>query len=307
MKGLRFTVLAGVLLCGSSLIAQEKTSSMSRFFEALELRQSFGSAGTRNAPVRFQLTIPKHEETSYLIDGGLGIPVVNFKIGEALTMDGKLVGEYHRNTLIDEEQHNWQTGLSGTLRTNIKRNRAETKFSQWYFTPTLKFSRNLRDTASAVLFNMDAIPFRSGDKGLNLNTYTIRGNRKLIQLLAINPGVEFQYNVSAQNQRDEGTVLRPLLKFQYLLAGNRLKESPIEMIVPDKTWEASLDYTARYAVVNSTAMEEEFTQLLKAGVDYYLLTRPLRISFGVSFNYGSDPAQGLKKQHFYLATFSLQK
>lgn len=307
MKGLRFTVLSGVLLCSSSLIAQEKTSSMSRFFEALELRQSFGSAGTRNAPVRFQLTIPKHEETSYLIDGGLGIPIVNFKIGEALTMDGKLVGEYHRNTLIDEEQHNWQTGLSGTLRTNIKRNRAETKFSQWYFTPTLKFSRNLRDTASAVLFNMDVIPFRSGDKGLNLNTYTIRGNRKLIQLLAINPGVEFQYNVSAQNQRDEGTVLRPLLKFQYLLAGNRLKESPIEMIVPDKTWEASLDYTARYAVVNSTAMEEEFTQLLKAGVDYYLLTRPLRISFGVSFNYGSDPAQGLKKQHFYLATFSLQK
>ncbi len=154
---------------------------------------------------------------------------------------------------------------------------------------------------------MDAIPFRSGDKGLNLNTYTIRGNRKLIQLLAINPGVEFQYNVSAQNQRDEGTVLRPLLKFQYLLAGNRLKESPIEMIEPDQTWEATLDYTARYAVVNSTAMEEEFTQLLKAGVDYYLLTRPLRISFGVSFNYGSDPAQGLKKQHFYLATFSLQK
>lgn len=307
MKGFRFTVLAGVLLCNSALFAQEKTSSMSRFLEALELRQSFGSAGTRNAPVRFQLTIPKHEETSYLIDGGLGIPVVDFKIGDALTMDGKLVGEYHRNTLIDEEQHNWQTGLSGTLRTNIKRNRAETKFSQWYFTPTLKFSRNLRDTASAVLFNMDAIPFRSGDKGLNLNTYTIRGNRKLIQLLAINPGVEFQYNLSAQKQSDEGTVLRPLLKFQYLLAGNRLKESPVDMIAPDKTWEASLDYTARYAVLNSTAMEEEFTQLLKAGVDYYLLTRPLRISFGVSFNYGSDPAQGLKKQHFYLATFSLQK
>jgi hypothetical protein len=307
MKSLRFTVLAGVLLCSSALFAQEKTSSRSNFFESLELRQSFGSAGTRNAPVRFQLTIPKHEETSYLIDGGLGIPVVNFKIGDALTMDGKLVGEYHRNTLIDEEQHNWQTGLSGTLRTNIKRNQAETKFSQWYFTPTLKFSRNLRDTASAVLFNMDAILFRSGDKGLNLNTYTIRGSRKLIQLLAINPGVEFQYNVSAQKQGDKGTVLRPLVKFQYLLAGNRLKESPVDMIAPDKTWEASLDYTARYAVVNSTAMEEEFTQLLKAGVDYYLLTRPLRISFGVSFNYGSDPAQGLKKQHFYLATFSLQK
>jgi hypothetical protein len=307
MKGPKFTLFVATLLFSHTLAAQEQPSSLSRFLDRLELRQSFGSAGTRSSPVRFQFTIPRHEKTSYLIDGGVGIPVANFKIGNTLTMDGKVVGEYHRNTLIDEEQHNWQTGLSGTLRTNIKRNNAQTTFHQWYFTPTLKFSRNLMDTASALLFNMDAIPFRSGDKGLNLNTYTIRGNRKLIHLFAINPGLEFQHNFSASDDDNNGTILRPLVKFQYSLAGNRLKESPAEMISPDKTWEASFDYTARYAVLNSTAAEEEFTQLMKAGVDYYLLTRPLRISFGVSFNYGSDPALGLKKQHFYLATFSLQK
>jgi hypothetical protein len=307
MKGSKFIICTGLLFCSSPLVAQDQSSAMSRFFERLELRQSFGSAGTRNSPVRFQLTVPRHDKTSYLIDGGVGIPVVGLKIGNGLTMDGKVVGEYHRNTLIDEEQHNWQTGISGTLRTNIKRNRAETKFSQWYFTPTLKLARDLRDTATAVLFNMDAIPFRSGDKGINLNTYTISGNRKFIQLFAVNPGLEFQYNLSVKDPTQDGTILRPLVKFQYLLAGNRLKESTVEMISPDKTWEASLDYTARYALVNSTFNEEEFTHLLKAGVDYYLLTRPVQISFGVSFNYGSDPAQGLKKQHFYLATFSLQK
>lgn len=307
MKGAKFILIAGALLLTKSLAAQEQPSSVSRFLDRLELRQSFGSAGTRNSPVRFQITIPRHEETSFLIDGGVGIPVTNFKIGNSLTMEGKIIGEYHRNTLIDEEQHNWQTGLSGTLRTNIKRNSARTTFRQWSFTPTLKFSRNLRDTASALLFNMDAIPFRSGDKGLNLNTYTVRGNRKLIQLFALNPGIEFQHNFSARQDDNNGTILRPLIKFQYALAGNRLKESPVEMISPDKTWEASFDYTARYAVLNSTGVEEDFTQLMKAGLDYYLLTRPLRISFGVSFNYGSDPALGLKKQHFYLATFSLQK
>lgn len=307
MKGLRIACIAAVCLFSKTLIAQEQPSSLSGLFQRLELRQSFGSAATRNAPVRFQLTIPKHEKTSYLIDGGLGIPIADFKIGKGLTMDGKLVGELHRNTLIDEEQHNWQTGLSGTLRTNINRNDAQTTFSQWYFTPTLKFSRNLIDTASALLFNIDAIPFRSGEKGLNLNTYTIRGNRRLIHLLAFNPGLEFQHNFSARQRANDGTILRPLIKLQYLLAGNRKRESATEMILPEKTWEASVDYTARYAAINSTEVEEEFTQLLKAGVDYYLLTRPVRISFGFSFNYGSDPAPGLKKQHYYLATFNLQK
>lgn len=276
-------------------------------FNRLEIRQSFGSAGTRNAPARFQLTIPKHEDASYLIDGGIGLPIVNYKIGNGLNVEGKLVGEYHRNTMIDEEQHTWQTGFSGTIRTNISRNAAQTTYKQWYFTPTLKFSRNIQDTASSLIFNLDAIPFRSGEKGINLNTYTIRGSRKLIHLVALNPGLELQSNFAAKQESNNGTIVRPLMKFQYLLAGNRVRTPEIEMIAPDKTWEVSLDYTGRYAVVNSTLTSEKFSQLFRAAADYYLLTSPVQISFGFSYNYGSDPAQGLKKQHFYLATFSLQK
>jgi hypothetical protein len=291
----------------SEKVTGVKRSALGGFFNGLELRQSFGSAGTRNSAARFQLTIPRHEEASYLIDGGLGLPFTHFQVGKSLTMEGKVVGEYHRNSLIDEEQHNWQTGFSGTIRTNIRRNPEQTSYKQWYFTPTLKFSRNLQDTASSIIFNMDAIPFRSGEKGINLNTYTIRGSRKLIHLLALNPGLEFQKNFSAKQKANDGTILRPLLKFQYLLAGNRERTPEVEMIAPDKTWEISLDYTARYAVVNSTLRPEKFTQLFRAGADYYLLTNPIQISFGLSYNYGSDPAQGLKKQHFYLATFSLQK
>jgi hypothetical protein len=277
------------------------------FFNRLELRQSFGSAGTRNAPARFQLTIPQYDDASYLIDGGIGLPIANYKLGKSLNVEGKLVGEYHRNTMIDEAQHSWQTGFSGTLRTNIIRNAAQTTYKQWYFTPTIKFSRNLQDTASALIFNMDAIPFRTGEKGINLNTYTIRGNRKLIHLVAFNPGLELQSNFAAKQESNNGTIVRPLVKFQYLLAGNRLRSPETEMITPDKTWEISLDYTGRYAVVNSTLTSEKFSQLFKAAADYYLLTHPIQISFGFSYNYGSDPAQGLKKQHYYLATFNLQK
>jgi len=304
MKSSSLIVVVLLMMMVKPLAAQVRTGS---FFERVELRQSFGSAGSRNAPARFQLTIPRHEDASYLIDGGIGLPIANYKIGKSLTVEGKLVGEYHRKTLIDEAQHTWQTGFSGTVRTNIKQNADQTTYKQWYFTPTVKFSRNLQDTASSLIFNMDAIPFRTGTKGLNLNTYTIRGNRKLIHLLALNPGVEVQHNFSAKQESNNGTIIRPLVKFQYLLAGNRVRTPEIEMIEPDKTWEVSLDYTSRYAVVNSTLTSEKFSQLFRAAAEYYLLTNPIQISFGFSYNFGSDPAQGLKKQHFYLATFSLQK
>lgn len=287
--------------------AAEVKSSLNSFFQKLEIRQSFGSAGAKNAPARFQLTLPKNEDASYLIDAGLGIPLVEVRIGNALNMNGKIVGEYHRNTLIDEEQHTWQTGFSSTFRTRVKRNSSGTSFTQLYFTPTIKYSRNLVDTANALLFTVDFIPFRSGEKGINLNTYTIRGSRNLIQLLSIMPGIEFQNNFSAKSDVNNGTILRPLFKAQYLLAGNKKRTPAIEMISPEKTWEASIDYIIRYAVINSTLTGEEFTNMLRTGVDYYFLTSPVSLSFGFSFNYGSDPLQGLKKQHFYLATLSLQK
>lgn len=301
------TSMVLVLLAGSSAFAQESGSAVSTFFQKLELRQSFGSAGSRNSPVRFQLTVPKGNDASYLVDGGIGLPVVNVQVGKSLTMDGKIVAEYHRNTLIDEEQHNWQTGVSGTIRTKIKRNAANTRYSQLYFTPTVKYSRNLVDTANALLFTMDVMPFRSATSGINLNTYTIRGSRRLIHMLSLNPGFEFQNNFSSKSETKNGTILRPLIKFQYLIAGNKQRVPAELMISPEKTWEASVDYTSRYAIVNSTLTGEKFTQLLKTGVDYYFLTNPVSISFGFSFNFGSDPLQGLKKQHFYLATLSLQK
>jgi hypothetical protein len=309
-----FLLISSLCLSSSAQTLNQRSNGLSKdssflksLFEKLEVRQSFGSAATEKSPARFQFTLPKNEDNSYLIDGGIGIPVTELKVGNALNGEGKVVAEYHRNSLIDEEQHTWQAGFSSTFRTKIKRNGSGTRFSQLYFTPTIKYSRNLIDTANAILFTVDFMPFRSGEKGINLNTYTIRGNRNLIHLLALMPGMELQNNFSAKSEVDNGTILRPLLKAQYLLAGNKKRSPSTNMISPEKTWEASIDYTVRYAVVNSTLTGEKFSDLLRTGIDYYFLTSPVSISFGFSFNYGSDPLQGLKKQHFYLATLSLQK
>jgi hypothetical protein len=288
------------------LYAQTGKGFFDRVFERMELRESFGSAATRNDPVRLHFTLPKDDEASYAIDGALGLPFFDVLLSSRLNLTGKIIGEYHRNTLLDEEQFNWQAGFSTTLRTRIHRN-ANNTYTQWLFTPTFKYSRNVLDTSNSVSYTMDIIPFRTGEKGVNLNTYTIRGNRSIIALVSINPAFEFQHHYSAAQNSNNGNILRPILKSQYSLGGNKKRFPTTRMVEPIKTWEASVDYTIRYALINSTQNSEKFTSLLETGVDYYFTTAPISVAFGISFNYGSDPLQGLNKQQFWLATISIQK
>jgi len=285
----------------------KQQSFFSTLIDNLELRQSFGSAATKKEPVRFQFTLPKDAGDSFLVDGAVGVPFFDADLTQSLKVTGKLIGEYHRNTLIDEEQYTWQAGFSTALRTKIHQNKMNTAYSQFIFTPTFKYSRNVIDTVNSFLFTMDIIPFRSAVKGINLSTYTIRGNRKLINLVSIVPAFEFQNNFDTQNDADNGNILRSLIKLQYSIGGNKRRFPVTRMVEPIKTWEASVDYTLRYALINSTLNHEKYTNLLETGLDYYFSTAPVSIAFGISFNYGSDPLQGLRKQQYWLATLSIQK
>jgi hypothetical protein len=282
-----------------------KNSFFSSVIKNLELRQSFGSSGTRNEPVLFQFTLPKGEKSSYLIDGGVGIPFANGKLMKGLNIVGKLIGEYHRNTLIDDEQHTWQTGFSSTIRTNP--HEKGNTFTQLFLTPTIKYSKDIIEQVNSFVFTMDVVPYRSSTKGINLNTYTYSKSKGIIHLVSVLPGFELQNNFASEGKSSNGTILRPTVKSQYNIAGNKKRTPSSLMNEPVKTWEVSIDYAIRYAVVNSTLTGEEFSNLLTTGFNYYLLSQPVKIAFGVSFNYGSDPLQGLKKQQYWLATLSIQK
>lgn len=306
----KILLLSTFILSSSIVHAQTdslKKIAISNLFKNLELRQSFGSAATRKEPAKFQYTLPKNAQDSYLIDAAVGIPFFDVSLFKHFDFTGKIIGELHRNTLFDERQYTWSTGFSSTVRTKIQRNQASTTYSRFIFTPTFKYSRNVIDTVNAFVFTMDIIPFRSAENGINLSTYTIRGSRRLINLVSIVPAVEFQNNFSANHKLNNGTVLRPVLKLQYSLGGNKKRIPATLMVEPIKTWETSIDYTLRYALINTTINKEKYTDLLKTAVDYYFATAPVSIAFGISFNYGSDPLQGLKKQQYWLATLSIQK
>lgn len=287
-------------------IPQKKETYLQQLFKGLSIRQSFGSEEARREPAKFQFTVPKNDKNSFLIDGAIGAPLFSdMTIFQTWRMSGKLVGEYHRNNQVDLEQFNWQLGYSSALRTKLRTNSNDTRTS-FHFSPTAKFTRNVIDSVSAIVFVTDFSLFRSGSKGLNFNTYTFSKNKRLIHLASLSPSFEYQNNFVAKYEILEGAILRPVLKAQYSLFGNKRRPGEA-MIVPVKTFAVFIDYTARYDAVNTTGIREKFTDQLVTGADYYLLSKPIEVTLGFSFNYGSNPLEGLPKQQFWLFTLSIQK
>jgi len=286
----------------TTVMAQDTTQQKRSFFNRLEFRQSFNTLDGKNAPVQFQMTFPKNKDHSFLVDGGIAY-------GPEQWRGGKIFGEYHRNTLVEEEQHNWQAGFASVLYAKLKRNREGTTSSRWFFSPTLKYIVDRIDTVHSLALNIDALPFRSGERGLNLATNTLSSNKRLIHFAFLSGGTEIQQNFSAKDKSEEGFILRPALKAQYSLAGNKRRALMTE---PIKTWAFTFNYDQWYDLINTTAYEENYTHFFRGSFDYFILTAAenvnnMDLSVGVSFNYGSKPQQALDKQQFWLLTVNIQK
>ncbi|MFC6099097.1 hypothetical protein [Olivibacter domesticus] len=299
----RYLVSIFSLACLYTVVAaQDTTEQKKSFFDRVELRQSFNTPDGKNAPVQFQMTFPKNKDHSFLIDGGIAYSLEQWG-------DGKIFGEYHRNTLVEKEQHNWQAGFASVWYAKAKRNQAGTTINRWFFSPTLKYIMDKVDTVHSLALNVDALPFRSGEKGLNLATNTLSSNKRLIHFALLSGGTEIQQNFSAKNDGEKGFILRPTLKVQYSLAGNKRRDLMTE---PIKTWAFTFNYDQWYDLINTTDYEENYTHFFRGGFDYFFLTAAenstnMDLSVGVSFNYGSKPQQALDQQQFWLFTINIQK
>lgn len=296
---LRFSLF--FLLPVVTLKAQD--APIQSFFNQFELRQSFSSSEGKTEPVQFQMTFPKNGRNSFLVDGGIAY---NFK-----GKNWKVFGEYHRNSLIEIEQHNWQAGLSAIFYSDVARNLTQTTYTRWFYSPTARYIRNIIDSVHSLGLNIDALPIRSGAKGLNLATNTFSFENKLIHFAMISTGAETQFNFMAKDKGLEGFIFRPNFKTQYSIAGNK-RRNPELMLEPIKTWALTVNYDFWYDLVNTTSYKERDRHFFKGALDYYLLnatqnTNNINLTMGVSFNYGSRPQQGLKQQQFWLFTINFQK
>lgn len=304
----QFYLIYCCLLPALFVHAQAKKDSTGRFKKLLShiaIQNTIDPLPDKPAPALLQFTFPQDKESSWLVDAAIGY---KFRLNKDGTGGGKKgeykwaltpVAEYHHNTLIEEEQYNWQTGVSVSF-ANVGRMPSNELIIGHFANMALKYSRNVTDTVSALLFTGSYDLFRSGRNGLNIGTYTF--SQKVVHFFSLTPSYQFQYNFKANEKILEGSVLRPQISLIYE-TGSALEK---EQRNANKKVGLSFSYTARYDVANSTGIREYYTQLLKAGLNIYLLNDPVVLTLSTSFNYGSDPAEGLKKQQYWLVGLQLQ-
>ena len=286
------------------------------------VRQSFESTDTKSEPAALLVTFPYEKSFSYIVDGGTALE------RETQQSSQKIVAEYHRNTLIDKEQNNAQVGYSGEFylrsltNTIIKTN--------YILNGTAKYVRDVVASKGSFLHTLEL--------GLFSNTFNtpIRTKGKNANYLLISPSIGYEYQNTFDAKTDTrdsllGNILRGMgkIKISYTL-NKRVKvaapklitkvvyEDSAGVLIPTKmplfeidssqsvvlpAFQLYVSGAMRYDALNQTRTPDGWHPYLQTGVDYILTRNEAlepRLSIGISFVNGENPAQGLLHQKYWL-------
>jgi len=260
------------------------------FFTGFKMRQSFQTADAQQNPAALQLTIPDAGKSNWLVDAGLAVTLGKLSQG---SFTSKLVGEFHRNTLTDSLQYNYQLGYNFS----ILKSKGDNVLMP-YWTGNIKYVRDIVDSAHSVAGSVNLLLYRTGRETLNLGRPGFLSNGKYTYQLC--PSFEAQYQqVLASDKKHTGAILRPLASISTSIAINKAP-APGSVLFPQKSFELALSYVNRYAIINSTNNAEKYTKQFKGGINYYFFNNSTSsAAFGGSYNLGSDPLNGLKDQRYW--------
>lgn len=304
MRKIVIALILGCLFCIKIVAGQtnakkdsavNKAKSKSVFFKNIRLRQSFETSDQVSEPAQIQVSAPDKGKVSWLLDAGLSADIARI----SNTTTSNVTVEYHRNTLISSEQNNFQAGY-GLSYFGDKPSGLNS-----IITLNLKFIRDWQEPSTSAAITGNYTLFNQG-KGLRLNQAGYLNNRAFTYNL--NPYVGFEYQYLGGTPANNGNILRPLANVSAAIALNK-KQTPQEAAnsKPSKTIELTAGYIMRYAVVNSTGDDEGYSQLLKAGVNYYIIdSKTLNAAIGACYKHGSDPLAGLAEQSFWQVTLQFE-
>lgn len=295
MKKVLLLMICIFFSAGAFSQGKDTSSHQMPFFSKFQLRQSFQCPDMQQSPALLELTIPATGRPNWLVDAAAGLTLGRLSSN---SFTSKLVAEFHRNTLVDSLQYNYQFGYNFSWFKLARDNR---------FTPVwtgnLKYIRDIAYNNHSVAATLNFALYRSGRDRFNLARPAYIAHEKYTYQFT--PSLEVQYQqIITSAQQATGAIVRPLLDLSGSFAVNRKK---VKGKAPEKLIELAANYVNRYAMANSTGNGEGYTKLLTTGLSYYLLnTNSASVSLGGSYNLGSDPLNGLKDQRFWQFCLQVQ-
>lgn len=260
----------------------------SKFWNKILIGESMETAEQKESPAQIQITLPKKDSTSWLVNVG-----VSYDIASSVRNFSKIEIEYHKNTLTDKKQNNFQTGYGLT-------HFFSENPSTFFLNADAKYVYDGVDVKNSIASNLLFSYYGDGDD-FKFNTLLNR-DKKSFWFLSGFAGTQLQGIIKAKDEAAQGFIVRPLyvLGIQYNFTNKPGHTSkPIFRL-----W---ADYTGRYDLINSTSYQEKYTHLFKTGGDIFIAYWPVKVSVGASFNYGSDPIKGLRQQQFWLISLNFSR
>uniref|UniRef100_F4CEW0 DUF3078 domain-containing protein n=1 Tax=Sphingobacterium sp. (strain 21) TaxID=743722 RepID=F4CEW0_SPHS2 len=289
LNTMRKTILYYFLLFGSNVAFSQPLDWSNWFERNIKIRQSMETVEFREVPAQFQITLPKSDSSSWLVNVGVSMNLSS----KSTRWISSLIAEYHKNTLTAVEQHNMQAayGFSGLIKRGAKKS--------WFLNGNAGYTYDEISRSHSLMGNF-LFTFM-GDRG-PINTYKFAADTGSRFYISPFLGFQIQETMQAFDEASQGLLLRPLFTLSAYFDIIRKKT-----LTPDPLLRIAVDYTGRTDLVNSTNIDEGYTQLLQSGIEWFLVDKPIRVSLGGSFNYGSDPLRGLAKQQYWLLSLNLYK
>lgn len=269
------------------------------FFEKITLRQSFQTVNEKAEPAFITYTNPKHAPNSWAVNAAIGYHLEPPKA--ILIIDPYF--EFHRNTLIEKEQYNWQAGLSAEWQPQ------NLEAKGW--TPVLiiaeKYNEDELKKVSSMQGNLYFTPLFKNKGGQARYFWLPHATTNLGEQVQFyyGPyvGLEHENRIRTAEAAAGGSIYRFLLRITPSFYF-RLKKDPVR---------------DRVAVVVDYQYRNDFSKSVDDGSpdDHRYLTVSLMYtvfrtdndkSAKIGFDYvkGENPAKGFQEQSFYALAFKLK-
>lgn len=275
--------------------------SQEKFMDRFTLRQSFQSKNDLAEPALFTFTKPKNKEASWLINAAIGY---NFLINTNTVISLDPYFEYHKNTLIDKIQDNWQFGITSEWQSS--------DLAQKSWTPIF---------ISAIKFNNDQTKGNTSFQGNIYFTPLFKGRAKNPKYFWIpniisdfgrafqftySPylGIENENRILTTEDSSSGNIYRLMFR-----VSSSIKLFPKSKKLKGK-FDLNLDWQYRNNfsknVKNLNTKEPMF---MTANFNYVFFTsddEKKSAKIGFDYTQGDNPTRNFEKQSFYAVSLKIK-
>ena len=285
------------------------------FWDRIEIKKSFENKIDKDKPALASFSLPTGAKRYFTINGGVAYRVSKLGTGSnASKTQWDIFGVYNRNNQLNKEQHNYKGGISlerkivfgNTITPRFKKDGTAKDLFLLYISFTNEYIKDKIDSVGSFNSLLYFSPyFKIGEK-LKIGKPVISDNGRFLSYLKLMPGLEYQNKFEVSEKESTGSLARLFFSTSYELYLRWHKEDGNAASGWANMFESSIGYTYRSDFYNSTSENEGYLPLFSYTLAFYPF-RNDNISFGATYQKGSDPIAGIDQQEFWLFDFKFKK